>query len=698
MKINFRPFLFIFFCTVCGILFSLVTYYILPLGIIFLSLFGLSVIIFGIYSFVKKDHVKAVSAVIAIVVVLCCSLTFLLVSESRADIKYEEEHTIKGRVTEHCSYTDGVFEAVLDNIEIDENAEDGKISAYIYNADLSFSQVRTGYTLEFVATVYDKPPIDDNGVNASFVRSDIRYAAYSYGGVTVTPGNGTFLEKIRLGLRDHLVENMGDDAGLVAYGMIAGDRYLISDEINDAFAGAGIGHILAVSGLHVGLIFLLINKLFSFIPMPKIVGRFATTLLLILYAIFTGGSPSTIRAVIMCFIMIWSSMFGKRDNLNSLLLAATVCLCISPFYLFDCGYLMSVGAVGGIILFSKSISNALRKIKLPGMVSDSLSASVSVQLIITPVIAYFFHRVYLYSMPVNGVGMWLLSGLFFLLVAILPFSFLLPVLLVPVGYLIRGMIFVCNGITMLPLASSIIQVGAAVFIIPVILFAASEYVYVNGKKYLTVIELFLSIVIGFSSDVTIRISDCLVVVGGNTFTTVIYNGNERYLFADFYDGRAVSSALDNAKVGNESFIIYEYALTEEIAEEIVEFSRRRSVIEVRYVYYPAIGGLQKLQENEIPAFEVFLADEDLTLATSNGTPCGWLYTSNGTTAFIGRTQSYTSALVAADIMRVKYAPYSEYYPEKLFLPSRGDRADNVTVTSYGNSYYYNFKTKVLKAV
>lgn len=84
---------------------------------------------------------------------------------------------------------------------------------------------------------------------------------------------------------------MGDDAGAVAYGMIAGDRYLLDDEISDSFSRTGIGHILSVSGIHVGLMAMIAARLLSMLPLPKAVGRGFTTLLLAAYTVFTGGSP-----------------------------------------------------------------------------------------------------------------------------------------------------------------------------------------------------------------------------------------------------------------------------------------------------------------------------------------------------------------------------------------------------------------------
>lgn len=699
MKINFRPFLFIFACTVCGILFALVAYYLLPLGIALLALFGLSVAVFGVIYTLKKDYVKTATAIIAIAVLLCTSLVFLTVANSRKESAYNgKECVITGRVTEHYEYSDGVFEAVLDDLVIDGNAESGKISAYLYGADDSFYGVRTGYSLTFTATVTDNPPIDDNGINASFVRSGVRYSAFSYEMPDVIPGTGNTLEKIRLGLREHLVGAMGENAGYLAYGMIAGDRYMISDEISDSFSKSGIGHILAVSGLHVGLIFLILGKLFSLIPIPKSIGRTATILLLVLYAVFTGGSPSTVRAVIMCVIVIWAGKFGKPDILNSLCLAATVCLCISPFYLFECGYLTSVGAVGGLVFFSKPIAAALGKIKLHKKVAGSIAGSVSVQIMITPIMAYYFHRVYVYSLPVNAVGMGLLSCLFCLLIVLLPFSFIFPVLLMPVGYVIRGLIFVTNAISMLPCAALAAQVSVAVFLIPVILFFATRFVSMPAKKYFSLIIFTLAIVILISADCSVKSGDGMIAAGGKTTATVIYNGNERYLFGDFADGRVAASAVDNARVGNERFIIYEYNLTDETAEGIVAFSRLRTVDEVRFVYNGDISGLKTLQRGGITVTMIATSDDNVTVATLGGKPCGFLYSSGETTVFIGQTQYYTAAINSADVVRVKSAPYAQNHPDKLFLPSRGDEAENVLVTTYKHNYFYDFKTGKTKVV
>lgn len=135
-------------------------------------------------------------------------------------------------------------------------------------------------------------------------------------------------------------------------------HYLSSDQVN-AFASAGAMHVLAVSGLHVGIIFLLLNNLLCFLDRGRI-GKVLKGVLMIaflwFYATLTGLSPSVTRSATMFSFVIAATQFRKRtDIFNTLASSAMVLLIYNPFLIVEVGFQLSYLAVLGIVLLQPRI-------------------------------------------------------------------------------------------------------------------------------------------------------------------------------------------------------------------------------------------------------------------------------------------------------------------------------------------------------
>lgn len=138
--------------------------------------------------------------------------------------------------------------------------------------------------------------------------------------------------------------------------VIGGDDILLNDDLEQQFRQTGLSHILAVSGLHVAIILFILAALLY--PV-KLIGRLrpvyfiALGMLVVLYALITGGSPSACRAAAMCCVLLGNRLFEVKVNpLQSLAVAIAVLLCIKPLWLFLPGFQLSVCAVLSIIAFS----------------------------------------------------------------------------------------------------------------------------------------------------------------------------------------------------------------------------------------------------------------------------------------------------------------------------------------------------------
>ena len=145
----------------------------------------------------------------------------------------------------------------------------------------------------------------------------------------------------------------------------------------------GLSHILAVSGLHIGIIYLILSKILIILPIKRIFRE-----IIFLYSYLIGNPASVLRAEIFLFISIFSSLYGKvKDRLNDLLLTIFVILLINPYMIFDVGLYLSAFSVFGIVKILPYFLN-----KRDGFVLKSLKLTFSVMLIILPIILYTFGK------------------------------------------------------------------------------------------------------------------------------------------------------------------------------------------------------------------------------------------------------------------------------------------------------------------
>ncbi|KPK41802.1 MAG: hypothetical protein AMJ78_04495 [Omnitrophica WOR_2 bacterium SM23_29] len=158
---------------------------------------------------------------------------------------------------------------------------------------------------------------------AYFVRNKIDKIIISY----LPPGSANFLNAVLLGQRQD-----------------------IDFELNDTFMKTGTVHLLAISGLHIGLLVFLVMLILKMLRFPYKLNIIATMFFLIFYAILTNGRPSVVRATIMAQVILVGTLIGRESSIwNSLGLAAIIILGFEPNALFDAGFQLSFISVASIL-------------------------------------------------------------------------------------------------------------------------------------------------------------------------------------------------------------------------------------------------------------------------------------------------------------------------------------------------------------
>ena len=240
-----------------------------------------------------------------------------------------------------------------------------------------------------------------------------------------------------------------DEFGVAAAILLGYDDYL-ADEVRKNYVAAGSMHILCVSGMHVGIIYLLASFLLGFLNRKKWQKTLKQVLLLALiwfYALIAGLSPSILRASLMIsFVIIGEMIRRKGFIINSIAASAFILLCINPNNLFEIGFLLSYAAVMGIVVLQKPIYNMLYvKNRLLDKAWQITAVALSAQIATIPFTLFYFHQFTsyfwlsnLFLTPISFVVV--ISGMILLLVSWIPYVNTL------VGYLVWGAVYVMNWV------------------------------------------------------------------------------------------------------------------------------------------------------------------------------------------------------------------------------------------------------------
>ena len=231
----------------------------------------------------------------------------------------------------------------------------------------------------------------------------------------------------------------GHEQAVVA-AMVLGDKSALTKELRETYSVSGASHVLALSGLHLGIIYFILS--FIFVRMGwRVAGQLFTLPVIWLFALMVGFSPSVVRAATMLTVYGIVALLGRSAfSLNTLSLAALIMLVFSPLSLWDVGFQLSFMAVLGIIVFfpifnkgfawffDAILSNKIRNHRILktifGWILGLASVSVATQVTTAPLVAHYFGRFPTYFLVTNFVAIPLVTlilytaAVFFLFVAL----------------------------------------------------------------------------------------------------------------------------------------------------------------------------------------------------------------------------------------------------------------------------------------
>lgn len=274
---------------------------------------------------------------------------------------------------------------------------------------------------------------------------------YQDGNLRITEGSRKHLRflpaYLRSAIKSAISQSFSEDTYGFSQALLLGDSSALDYETQTAFKLSGIRHIIAVSGLHISI-------LYGFLSFLTFRRRYLTAIVgiptLFLFAAIAGFTPSVTRAAIMvCLMMIAAACNKQYDGASALAFACLVMLIFNPLTITSISFQLSVASVAGIFLFSEPISAWLGKMPIKKKKGtgarfarwciSSASVSISAVSLTTPLCAYYFGAVSLVGILTNLLTLWAVSFIFYGIICVCALFFLFP----------KGAVFLAKGVSLL---------------------------------------------------------------------------------------------------------------------------------------------------------------------------------------------------------------------------------------------------------
>ncbi len=305
--------------------------------------------------------------------------------------------------------------------------------------------------------------------------------------VHVTPGHWSvqrFLFALKHSFEQSLERVMQEPEGSLLEGILLGERHGISKELTNAFIASGLVHVVVLSGYNISIVSEAVFRSLSFLP--RVFNFSLGAILMIAFALLSGGGATTIRACIMALIALLARYLHRSSvALRSLVIAAAAMILWNPLVLlFDPSFILSVLATFGLITLSPWVESRLPAFLTKYESVRSIAAStISVQIYVLPALLYFTGVLSFLSVPANVLGlpvvpMAMLFGFIAGVVAFVsPALALLPALATTI--LLRYMMLVAQTTAAIPFGVAVVPEFSAWIVallyIPLTIFAVGKY-------------------------------------------------------------------------------------------------------------------------------------------------------------------------------------------------------------------------------
>ncbi|NOR74976.1 MAG: DUF4131 domain-containing protein [Draconibacterium sp.] len=419
--------------------------------------------------------------------------------------------------------------------------------------------------------------------------------------------------------RDKLLEiyrrqNLGENELEILSALTLGYKRNLDPETKRVFSASGAMHILAVSGLHVGIIFWVITLLFGFLRKQKtsrVMFVIVSIILLWAYAFITGLSPSVMRASAMFTIFVIGENISRKPNsYNSLAASAMFLLLFNPNNLFEVGFQLSYSAVFGILFLQPKLSSLIKiNNKFVRFFWTLLTVSVAAQISTFPLTTYYFNQFPSYFWITNLIIIPAVMVLIPLGISLLIFA-KIPVLSVIISTVIQFIIKWCyiilSQIEQLPLSVHEISVHPIQFIF-LLGFLLSLYLFLRlyNIRYLKAILIFtLFLAISYFTFQLKQNSLTGIIVYNNTNNTTIQliRGKTNFVISEhkLKNSSNILNTIKNTNLNLKIDVPTLYTITDTIKNEFLLLKNRVIIFEGKTVIFNK--NLSNIEKSITPDF------------------------------------------------------------------------------------------------
>lgn len=349
--------------------------------------------------------------------------------------------------------------------------------------------------------VYNKPNVQRNygGYDYSlYLKTQNIYGTFDGSQIELKSKNkGSFVQKGIISFKEYikgiLKENLGEDEAELCIGLVIGDRTNLAKDIQEDFKTSNLTHMLAVSGSHFVYIILAVTYINKFLKHKRL-GQILMLIVIILFMNLTGNTGSVVRSGIMASLGIIASIIHRKSDIwNNMAIAMLIQIILNPYIIFDVGVQLSYGGVIGIVAFNKVVTNSIEQLsnKINNYIKESISVTISANIVIIPIMMYTFNTISL-SFVISNLLAGAILGIIVLYAFALIFlymvlhSFISP-LFILLNLMLKILIFIAHICSLIPF-SKIYVVTPKIGLM--ILFYVFLYLLVKKQDSNAIISLF----------------------------------------------------------------------------------------------------------------------------------------------------------------------------------------------------------------
>lgn len=317
----------------------------------------------------------------------------------------------------------------------------------------------------------------------------------------------------------------------------------LQPDLRASYSATGAMHILSVSGMHVGVVYMVMAFLLGFLNKTQRQKIFKTVFIMLFlwaYAFLSGLSAAVIRATLMFSFVAFATCLERKSQIyNTIFMSMLVMLLYNPNFLYDVGFQLSYSAVLSIIFFQPIVDKLYNPTnKVSRFTWEMFSVSIAAQLGTTPFTLYYFQQFPNYFLITNFIAIPLSSLVIYLAMGLLMISFI-PYLSLAVGFVLKGSLWLLNfvivSIQNLPYSVSHISLDikqTTVFFLAI--FCLSGYYFSKkfASLFIGLLSLLVTCLFSVQRNYQTLTSKRMIVFAGQKNTHINFiNRNKNYVYS-----------------------------------------------------------------------------------------------------------------------------------------------------------------------